>query len=504
MYWPKGCLATLLITVFLFQPCIASSASSTTYYEFQVNSATDGDQLIPRVAGRPDGKFYVLWTNATSQTCRYRLATESGYFVTGETQISSIATAQQSLPSIASFSDGSAFVTWVDNNYNIKWRIINANGKPSGKDVLLLSGNDMYASSCVITLQGGASVFVVTNYQYQPGVFRFYGQEFDRTGNIVASSVLVDSRRLTSGTYTALQAPNGNIFFVQCLSPSELALRFFLLNQNLVTNFSFSDFPLHTSALDQEYLACGAFANNNIFAAWVHVNADGSTQLAGGLFNGYTGRAVKTSINLSSNLYSAVLSRVAGVSSAVFNNGNNMLIVFAAQKFSYSDFDIYGSIVDSSGSVYGPFLINQETAGDQLNPAACALPNGDMFVAWQGNQAGVNNIFGISVSAAQLQSVISAATISLSQSNTGSNSEDGNRRPTSTEGTVMPAPVATVDQAPVQNDTSSAISDLQTKVNVLLGGVGGMVVVGGVSCLYKIFEGIQSWRAKRSAKVRPI
>lgn len=376
--------------------------------DFQINSLTDGDQICPRLAARPDGNIYALWVNKPSQTVRYRILDETGSFFATDAQISSNPSSRQAMPSIATYSDGGAFVTWVDSNYHIMQRIVNPNGKPSGADVKMLSGFDLYASSCVICLQSG-NIMALTNYQSPSNALNFYAQEIDRAGNMSGGAILLDSRPLTSGTYSVLQLPNSSIFFAESMSGPTTALRYFLLDSTFTTSFACTNLPLHSAELGGECLACGAFANNTVLMAWPHVNQDGSSQLAGGIFDGVSGCALVSAINLSGSFHNATMAKVAGLAGAAFDNANYLLVVFAGQQYAYSDFNVYGSIVDPSGNVSGPFLINEQTAGDQLHPMACALPNGDVFVAWQGNQTGMNNIYGIALTAEQLQNFISPA-----------------------------------------------------------------------------------------------
>ena len=156
------------------------------------------------------------------------------------------------------------------------------------------------------------------------------------------------------------------------------------------------------------------------------------------------------------------MAQVAGLAGAAFNNGNYLLVVFAGQQYPYSDFNVYGSIVDTSGNVYGPFLINQQMAGDQLHPMAASLPNGDVFVAWQGNQSGVNNIYGTALTAAQLQNQISP-------------------------------------EAQIIADPNSAMNLLQKKVDWLLGCTAALLGITSMACTYMVIKEVRDYmnRAKQ-------
>jgi hypothetical protein len=59
------------------------------------------------------------------------------------------------------------------------------------------------------------------------------------------------------------------------------------------------------------------------------------------------------------------------------------------------DYDIYGGVVAPNGTALSDeFLINQNTTEIQCGPSVAALNNGNVFVTWAGDQAGLPNIYG--------------------------------------------------------------------------------------------------------------
>ena len=57
--------------------------------------------------------------------------------------------------------------------------------------------------------------------------------------------------------------------------------------------------------------------------------------------------------------------------------------------------DIYGRVFLPNGTALGSeFSINQITTNNQYNPSVAGLINGNVFVAWDGDQAGNSDIYG--------------------------------------------------------------------------------------------------------------
>ena len=134
------------------------------------------------------------------------------------------------------------------------------------------------------------------------------------------------------------------------------------------------------------YPSVAGLTNGNVFVAW-DGNQAGSYDIYGRVFlpNG-TALGSEFSINqITTN--DQQYPSVAGLT-----NGN----VFVAWDGNQAgNLDIYGRVFLPNGTALGSeFSINQITTNDQYNPSVAGLTNGNVFVAWEGNQAGSYDIYG--------------------------------------------------------------------------------------------------------------
>ncbi|MGL4371519.1 MAG: hypothetical protein ACRCTK_02560 [Alphaproteobacteria bacterium] len=79
-------------------------------------------------------------------------------------------------------------------------------------------------------------------------------------------------------------------------------------------------------------------------------------------------------------------------SAATLSNGN-VLIAWVGEQTGIRN--IYGRVVAPDGTVLATDItISQSTTRDQLRPSVAALSNGNVFVVWWSNQAGTYDIYG--------------------------------------------------------------------------------------------------------------
>ena len=167
-----------------------------------------------------------------------------------------------------------------------------------------------------------------------------------------------------TGTYDIY----GRVFF-----PNETALENdFLINQ-ITTN-------------EQSYPSVSELTNGNVFVAW-YDSRSGTYDIYGRVFfpNGTAlGNEFIINQDTTSDQHFPSVSRLI--------NGN----VFVAWQDSRSlTYDVYGRIFSSNGTALSSdFIINQNTTNYQGNPSVAGLTNGNVFVAWDGDQDGTYDIYG--------------------------------------------------------------------------------------------------------------
>ncbi len=86
--------------------------------EFQVNTTTDGYQLVPAVAARPTGEFVVAWGSSSSAgsdsfySVQVQRFNAGGLPVGGELQVNTYTIAVQEFPAVSWAADGGFLVVW--------------------------------------------------------------------------------------------------------------------------------------------------------------------------------------------------------------------------------------------------------------------------------------------------------------------------------------------------------------------------------------------------------
>ncbi|WP_298938588.1 hypothetical protein, partial [uncultured Ruegeria sp.] len=174
--------------------------------EVQVNATTAGEQDRPSIAALPDGGYVVSWVSDGQDgdgrgiyLQRYHVA---GVAVGGEVQVNATTAGSQSLPSVATLSDGGYVVSWVsDGQDGSDWGVyaqrFDVTGAAIGSEFRVNShsaGDQSYPS---ITALASGGFVVSWRSDGQDGDGRgIYLQRYDAAGVAVGGEVQVN-------TYTA-------------------------------------------------------------------------------------------------------------------------------------------------------------------------------------------------------------------------------------------------------------------------------------------------------------
>jgi len=177
------------------------SAGNAVGGEFQVNTYEAGGQEQSSVAALADGGFIVIWTSygqndgdITAQ--RYDAA---GNAVGGEFQVNSYTFTEQLMPSIAVLSDGGYVIAWTSfeqdgSDYGIHAQRYDAAGNPVGSEFQVNSytSSDQFDTSIAALADGGFVVTWTSDGQDGSG-YGIYGQRYDAAGNAVGSEFHVST-----------------------------------------------------------------------------------------------------------------------------------------------------------------------------------------------------------------------------------------------------------------------------------------------------------------------
>ncbi|WP_198368526.1 lipase family protein [Roseomonas rosulenta] len=321
--------------------------------EFLVNTQTVGGQFDSSVTTLSNGDFVVTWQDSSGTlgdasllSIKAQIFSASGAKVGSEFLVNTQTVDSQMSPSVTALQNGGFVVTWEDTSgfWDIKAQVFSASGaKLGGEFVVNTETGSQQRDPAVTALSGGG--FVVTWYDYSGtlGDAEFQSvkaQVFDASGAKVGSEFLVNTQTAMDQTRPSVAALSNGGFVVTWddysgtlgdtsgrigpMFPQSVKAQVFDASGAKVG----SEFLVNTeTASSQEAPSVAALSNGGFVVTWQD-------------WSGTLGDADQTSIK--------------------------------AQVF------------DAGGAKVGSeFLVNTETAGQQLDPAVTALPNGGFVVAWE-------------------------------------------------------------------------------------------------------------------------
>jgi hypothetical protein len=141
------------------------------------------------------------------------------------------------------------------------------------------------------------------------------------------------------------------------------------------------------NAIDQRFPTVVSLPNGNVFIAYTG-DLLGNFNVYGRLFDS-NGNAISNAFNISS----VTVGQQYSPSAASIPTGNVFVAWYGTQSGNY---DVYGTVLDSAGTpLSNVFTISQNTTGYQYLPYVVGLPNlNEFFVTWYGNQSGNYEVYG--------------------------------------------------------------------------------------------------------------
>jgi len=298
-------------------------------------------------------------------------------------------TSNQQKSCIASLNNRNAFVVWEGyqtGNWDIYGRLFDANGISLGNDFRINQNTILSQEWPSVTNLTNDTVFVAWHGS-QTGNQDIYGRLFFPNGTTLSNEFDIN-QDTTSDQYTPFvtSLTNGNAFVVWTgvqNGYSDIYGRIFYTNGTVLSN----EFGINqVTASAQQYPSVASLTNSNIFAAW-QGSQTGDHDIYGRIFSS-NGTALTNDFRINQN----ITSNQQYPSVASLTNGNTFVAWMGSQA---GNFDIYGRIFSSNGTALSnEFVINQNTASDQIKSSLVGLANGNAFVAWQGNQTGSPDIYG--------------------------------------------------------------------------------------------------------------
>jgi VCBS repeat-containing protein/YD repeat-containing protein len=394
--------------------------------EFLVNTETANDQINPKITGLADGGFVVTWCDnsrtlgdASGTSIKAQIFDAAGAKVGGEFLVDTHTTDAQYNPTITGLADGGFAVTWYDfsgtlgdsSGPSIKAQIFSASGVKVGGEFLVntQTSNNQYSPSITALADGG---FVVTWYDYSGTLGDASGasikaQIFSATGTKVGGEFLVNTQTvfdqysptvagLTSGgfvvTWTDTSGTLGDA------SNAGIKAQIFSAGGTKVGG----EFLVNTeTASSQNTPAITGLADGGFVVTWTD-------------YSGTLGDAIGRSIK--AQIFSASGTKVGGeflVDTQTANDQSGSTITgLAGGGFVVTWYDNSGTLGDASGwsvkaqmfsatgtKVGGEFLVDTQTAGNQLMPSITALPDGGFAVTWYDGSGTLGDASGTSIKA---------------------------------------------------------------------------------------------------------
>jgi len=231
-------------------------------------------------------------------------------------------------------------------------------------------------------LNGGDNSYPVKHDYYM----NEYNEYMDSPSNI--SNQFIINQNQTQGQFDpiVIKLTNGNAFITWLGSQSgnyDVYGRIFNPNGTAITD----EFTINNNTQgDQAALSVAPLNDGNAIISW-NVRQVGNNDVIYARIISSEGDYLTNDFQVNQNT-SSYRSKSAIAS---LDNNNIFLTWFGMQT---GDYNIYGRIFNQAGNPLGDdFMINQNTAADQAYPAISATDN-NVFIAWNSNHAGFNNIYG--------------------------------------------------------------------------------------------------------------
>jgi len=182
--------------------------------EFQINQNTTGWQYSPSIASLTNGNAFVTWVgNQTGDWDTYgRLFSPNGTAISNDFTINQITTLDQYYPTIASLTNGNTFVTWEGTQtgtYDIYGRIFSPNGTALSNEFSINQITALAQINPFITAFNNSTAFVVW-YGDQTGSYDIYGRIFTPTMIANLINPPVTTQALTTNAFTTYTPTTSN------------------------------------------------------------------------------------------------------------------------------------------------------------------------------------------------------------------------------------------------------------------------------------------------------
>ncbi|KAJ3449990.1 ig domain-containing protein [Anaeramoeba flamelloides] len=226
---------------------------------FLINSETTNNQMHPRVAHFPDGKFLVTWISVSDYEIHGRVMLQDGMSSSGEFTISKDSGNCSNLE-ISMFDDGTAIVVWTLTSSYFKGRFVYSDATMSSEEFTLREKYATIDKPAVDVSTDQNSFFAFTNTGK-----KLYGSQFSKNdGSLITDfEKLLNKKGYSPGV---VSLPNDDMIFSTRNSEeaSKLFTRFFnqtaIVNSTKVEGNSNNNYP--SIAKGRDYVIVVGYVSN--------------------------------------------------------------------------------------------------------------------------------------------------------------------------------------------------------------------------------------------------
>lgn len=394
--------------------------------EFQVNSQTAGSQWYPSITGLTNGGFVVTWQDglagstsgsstlgdASGSAVKAQLYAADGSKVGGEFLVNTQTNGSQASPVVTGLSNGGFVVSWQDQNStsgDIKAQIYGANGAPVGGEFLINSATANNQNTPAITgLPNGGFVVAWTNQgSVAPDI---KAQVYDANGAKVGSEFLVNSASANFDQERASIVTLSNGDFVVTWNDFrtgnwEVRGQVFHPGASGATKVG-SEFTVDTAYYNSRMVAgVTGLANGNFVISFEDTSGEVRAQVftAGG---NKVGSEFQVNTQTGGN---------QGFSSITALTGGGFVVTWSDEGTADgSGSGIKAQVYDAAGNkIGGEYIVNSQTNSYQYYPTVSALANGGFVISWQdfSQTLGDKSSYGITAQVFNLSNAPTAPTI---------------------------------------------------------------------------------------------
>jgi hypothetical protein len=293
-------------------------------------------------------------------------------------------------PALAALSNGNAFVAWNSDqteNWDVYQRVFAPNGTPLSNEFTLVG---IQYDPTLAALSDG-NVFVAWQGEQTTGDMNVYGRRVFANGTgPLSSEFILNQNTAGSQKSPALAAlSDGNAFVVWQGDQTEdwdIYGRVFAPNGMPLS----SEFTLNRVTCGfQAYPALAALGNGNAFVVWSGNQAGGYFDIYGRVF-APNGTALSDEFTLNQN----TISHQINPALAALSDGN-AFVVWQSNQAGMGNSNVYGRVFAPNGrALSDEFTLNKNTTGEQIDPDLAVLSDGNVFVVWLGGTVQDSDVYG--------------------------------------------------------------------------------------------------------------